>query len=133
MARYDKYEPKAGGFRAPLAADLAATSSTGNGNPIGVGLNASGQVVPGAGQFGVAGVLCTTRAMKAGDIVDVMTGGEIVELADVAAGSLVTADTTTGALNDVAASATKTPIGFSVEATRLVVRKGVPTFDDDGS
>lgn len=133
MARYDKYEPKAGGFRAPLAADLTATTKTGNGNPIGVGLNASGRIVPGEGQTGIIGVLCTTRNMKAGDIVDTMTAGEVVEMAGVAAGSLVTADTTTGALDDVAASATKTPIGFSVEATRLIVRKGVPTFDLDVS
>lgn len=126
MARYDKYDPVSGGTRAPLAADLSKTSG---GNPIGVGLDVNGRVVPGAGQTGIIGCLCTTKDMKAGDIVDVMTAGDIVEMTGVAAGSVVTADTTTGALDDVAASATKTPVGFTVEATRLVVRKGIPTFD----
>lgn len=133
MARYDKYEPKVGGFRAPLAANLASTENTGNGNPIAVGLNASGRIVPGAGQTGIIGILCTTRDMKAGDIVDTMTAGEVVEMAGVAAGSIVTANTTSGAIDDVAASATQVPIGFTAEATRLIVRKGVPTFDATGA
>ena len=121
MARYDKYEPHAGGFRAPLAADLSKTSG---GNPIGVGLNNLGQVVPGAGNSGVKGVLCTTRDMKAGDVIDVMTNGEVVEcVAPIVAGTTITADTTTGALDVTAADATHVAIGFTVEAARLVVRK----------
>lgn len=121
MARYDKYDPKDGGFRAQLAADLPATTATGTGNPLGVGLNASGKVVPGAGQSGIVGVLCTTRAMKAGDVVDVMKDGEIVEMAAVAAGTLVTSLTTTGVTDDVAADATHIRVGHTVEATRLIV------------
>lgn len=121
MARYDKYDPKGGGFRAKLQSDLASTAATGNGNPIAVGLNASGNVVPGESVTGIVGVLCTTRDMKAGDVVDVMKFGEIVELADVAAGKVVTGLTTTGALDDVAADTTHIRIGHSVEASRLVV------------
>lgn len=124
MARYDKYEPKAGGFRAPLAADLVATTDQGTGNPLGVGLDVNGRVVPGAGQSGIVGVLITTKNMKAGDIVDVMTAGEIVEMAAVAAGTMVTALTTTGVTDDNATDATHLPVGFTVEATRLVVRVG---------
>lgn len=126
MARYDKYDPVDGGFRAPLAADLAATAKTGNGNPISVGLDANGRVVTdgaaNAGNSGTVGVLCTTQNLKAGDIVDVMTDGEIVEMADVAAGSVVTAADATGVLNDEAVGAGRTRIGHTVEATRLVVR-----------
>ena len=122
MARYDKYDPKDGGFRAPLAADLASTAATGTGNPIAVGLDVNGRVVAGAGQTGVVGVLVTTKNMKAGDIVDVMTDGEIVEMADVAAGSVVTALDADGVLNDAAVGAGRTRIGHTVEATRLVVR-----------
>lgn len=122
MARYDKVEPKAGSFRAPLAADLPATSKTGNGNPLAVGLTNLGRVTPGAGAGGVKGVLCTTKDMKAGDIVDVMTDGEIVELAGVAAGANVTGATVGGAVDDVAADATHIAVGFAVEATRLIVR-----------
>lgn len=120
-ARYDKYDPISGGFRAALAADLAATSS---GNPIAVGLNSSGQVVAGVGNTGIVGVLCTTRAMKAGEIVDVMTSGEIVEVATLTAGTKVTGLTTTGVLGVVAADATHINVGHMVEAGRLVVRKG---------
>lgn len=126
IARYDKYDPVSGGTRAPLAANLTKTST---GNPIGVGLNASGQVVPGAGNTGVVGVLATTKDMLAGDIVDVMSHGDCVEcVAPLVAGSVVTANTTTGALGVGAASATLTPIGYTVEATRLVVRRGVQPF-----
>lgn len=125
--RYDKYDPISGGFRAPLAADLSKTST---GNGIGVGLNSSGQVVPGAGNTGIVGVLCTTRDMKAGDIVDVMTGGECVECGSpITAGTVITADTTDGELGVDAAAADKVPVGFTSEATRLMVRKSSPTFD----
>jgi len=76
VARYDKYEPYAGGFRAPLAADwLIGDINT----VIGVGLNGSGAVVKGAGTTGVKGVLVLTKARKAREIVDVMTTGEIVD------------------------------------------------------
>lgn len=129
MARYDKYEPKSGGYRAPLAADLPATSKTGNGNPLAVGHDANGRVVPGASVSGIKGVLCTTRAMKAGEIVDVMTDGEIVEMAGVAAGSNVMGATVGGALDDVALDATHFYVGHCVEATRLIVRVARPALD----
>lgn len=129
MARYDKYEPKSGGFRAPLAADLNATSKTGAGNPIGVGLDNQGRVVPGDGDSGVKGVVVTTKNMKAGDIVDVMTDGEIVEMAGIAAGANVTCDVADGSLDDDAIDATHFYVGFAVEATRLIVRVARPTFD----
>lgn len=122
MARYDKYEPKGGGFRAALAADLSKTSG---GNPIGVGLDSTGKVVAGAGNSGIVGVLATTKDMKAGDIVDVMTHGDVVEcVSPLVAGTRITALTTTGALGVTAADATHIAIGFCVEATRLVVRRG---------
>jgi hypothetical protein len=110
VARYDKYEPNVGGFRAPLAADLPATEKTGNGNGIAVGIDGNGRVVLTAGTSGVAGVLCTTRDMKAGDVVDVMTSGEIVEWAGAVAGAVVTLLTV--------------KVGWTVEATRLIVRLG---------
>lgn len=116
-ARYDKYNPQVGNFRAALNADLAKLT----GNPIGVGLNSTGLVVPGAGNTGVIGVMMTVKDMKAGDIVDVMTHGEIVALTTVTAGTVITADTTTGVLGVTAASATKVAVGHTVEATRLVV------------
>jgi hypothetical protein len=122
--RYDKYEPMSGGFRAPLAADMLASAT-----PVGVGLNSSGQVVAGAGNTGVLGVLILTTDKVAADKVDVMTDGECVEMAGLTAGTRITVNTTTGAIGTTAASATLTPVGFTVEATRLIVRKGVAPFD----
>lgn len=122
MARYDKYEPKSGGFRAPLAADLSATSKAGNGNPKGCTLDTNGRVVfTGITAANFRGVVCTTKDMKAGDIVDVMTDGEIVEMAATVAGATVTTDAT-GVIDDVAADASHFNVGFTVESTRLVVR-----------
>lgn len=131
MARYDKYDPKDGGFRAPLAADLAATSKTGNGNPVAVGLDVNGRIVVGGGNTGVVGVLCTTKDMKANDIVDVMTDGEIVEMAGVGAGVVIFGANATaagppavtiGQLSVSNLAGTSVRIGHTVEATRLVVR-----------
>ena len=72
--RYDKYDPISGGFRAPLDADVDAADT-----PLGVGLNSDGEVVAGAGNTGVVGVLWISVDKKAGDKVDVMTAGEMVE------------------------------------------------------
>lgn len=121
MSRYDKYDPISGGFRAPIAADMLLANGF---TAYGVGLNASGQVVLGAGNTGVKGVLVTHGKKTAGDIVDVMTNGECVDMA-LASGTVYTADTTTGVIAAVAADATHTAVGFTVEAKRLVVRKGV--------
>lgn len=116
MARIDKYDPVSGGFRAPLAA-----AYTGAAAPIGVGLDTNGRVVAGAGTTGLVGVLCKPDNAAAGDVVDVMTAGELVEFAG-DAGSAYTANTTTGAITTAAASATQIAVGFAVEASRLVVR-----------
>lgn len=120
--RYDKYDPKAGGFRAKLAAATAASAT-----PVGVGLNSSGDVVAGAGNTGVIGILILTKNMKVGAVVDVMTAGECVEMAGLTAGTVITANTTTGALTTTAPSATQAVVGWTVEATRLIVRS-VRTF-----
>lgn len=121
MARYDKYDPISGGFRAPLNADWLDADV---GKPFGVGLNSTGKVVKGAGQTGVRAVLVVdAKGLKAGDVVDCMTQGEIVySSGDVAtalvAGTKYVANTTTGVL----ATATGTEIGYTVELSRLVVR-----------
>lgn len=121
MARYDKYEPKAGGFRAPLAADWSADDLD---EVFAVGLDASGRVVKGAGNTGVRGALVLSKALSAGSIVDVMTDGEIVDMdvnhAGIVAGTQYYGSAA-GALTTVG---TDTPLGWTVEATRLVVRAG---------
>jgi len=144
MARYDKYEPIAGGFRALLNAALTLTD--GSIGPIAVSLNSSGRVVVGtAGQSGIAGVLVKNVAKgptgqwntalnggtpnafapvgaQAGDVVDIMTSGEIVDLDvdDFPAGTLFHADPD-GTISDTASEGS-IPIGFTVAAGRLIVR-----------
>lgn len=123
MARIDKTDSAIGVFRAPLNA-----AYTGAAAAIGVGINSSGRVVVGAGQTGIVGVICSPYNKAAGDIIDVLTFGELVEFGG-AAGTVYTANTTTGVISNGAASATQVPIGFTVEADRLIVRKSAAPFD----
>lgn len=118
MARIDKYDPVDGGFRAPLAAAWAGQAA-----PIGVGLDVNGRVVPGAGQTGIVGVLCKPDAAGAGDVIDIMTDGELVEFAGVA-GTTYFAAAADGAISTTAPAAgvNGTQVGFTVEAGRLIVR-----------
>lgn len=144
MARYDKYEPIAGGFRARLNAALSLTN--GSIGPVGVSLNASGKVVVGlSGQSGLVGVLVKNVAKgpvgqwgtdlrggtpnpyapigaQAGDAVDIMTNGEIVDLdtTDFPAGTKFYV-ATDGTISDTSATGSVL-IGWTVEAGRLVVR-----------
>lgn len=148
MARYDKYDSQVSGFRAPLAANLTLTAQ-GYG-PIGVGLDANGRVVAGAGNTGLLGLLVknmpaaatvgsatiagiTVPGAMAGDIVDVMNFGEIVDITGFVAGTTYWADVTTGVLGAAQAGgaapaagagsgAGSKKVGFTVEATRLVVK-----------
>ena len=131
MARFDKYDPISGGFRAPLAADYTASADA-----VGVGLDTNGRVVPGAGTTGVIGVICkpagaplTGATIPAGTQVDVMTAGEILEfLGNADPGTVYTANTTTGAITTAAGSATQTPVGFAQDTGRLIVRVNTPVF-----
>lgn len=142
MARYDKYEPIAGGFRAALAADLTF-SAAGEFGPKAVSLDANGRAVVGtAAQSGGVGVVVKNVPKypglgnipgqvnavvpiggKALDIVDVMTSGEIVGVTGLVAGTTYYA----AANGDLTATAPGAGVngyrvGHTVEATRLVVR-----------
>lgn len=118
--RYDKYDPVSGGFRAALADDMAKTpGGVGDADAaVGVGLDVDGNVVPGGGQTGVLGLVCLTRDMVAGDIVDVMTDGEVVHF-DGAAGTVYFAADADGVIST---TNTGTRLGHTVEGDRLVVR-----------
>ena len=147
MARYDKYDPISGGFRAPLNAALTPNSS-GEFGPKAVSLNASGKVVVGTGgTSGLVGILVknaphlpwgpTTAnvvgssynanapiGLGAGDIVDVMTNGEIVDIQSAGITGLAAGQpiycTAAGDLTNVATGNTK--VGYTVEADRFIVR-----------
>lgn len=149
MAKYDKYEPLAGGFRALLGADL--TLVDGGTGPVLVSLNASGGVVVGSGgQSGPVGILVKNVARgpvgpwgtslsggtpnqdapigaRQGDVVDIMTNGEIVDLdpEDFPAGSKIYA-ATDGTLS-ATGGAGKFLIGHTVKAGRLIVRWTIGT------
>lgn len=126
--RYDKYDPKDGGFRAALHADMVKTPDVVGGSApgIGVALTNAGRVVPcghGSAQTGFVGVVCLTKNMKAGDIIDVMTDGEIVEFGGTA-GTRYAVTVATGAIVAQTSPlvATQVYIGHTVEVGRLVVR-----------
>lgn len=124
MARIDKYDPISGGYRAPILAAIATPHDgvIGGGTaPIAVGHDTNGRVVPGAGNTGIRGVICLSSKAAAGDVVDVMTDGEIVDIGGTA-GTSYTANTTTGVISNAAASASQIPVGHTVEVGRLVVR-----------
>jgi hypothetical protein len=116
MARVDKTDSAVGVFRADLAADIVTGDLD---TVIGVGLNASGQVVKGSGQTGIVGVMVPSKYQsKAGQAVDVFVLADIVECEGLAAGTAyyAAADGTIGTTN------TDVAIGFTVEADRLLVR-----------
>lgn len=117
MARIDKYEPLTGGHRAPIgwqpvAGDLEKI--------IPVGLDANGRAVKGAGNTGVIGVVVLTKIINQGKIVDVMQDGELVECTGLTAGTRYYSD----AAGAVSTTNTGKPLGWTVEADRLVVRIG---------
>lgn len=123
MARFDKYNPVSGGFRARLGwAPVAAEV----GDIIAVTINGQGQAVKAAA--GTAeGVVCMNRLLSQGDVVDVMTHGEIVDVTAndniaPAAGAEVFAGAGGAFGAAPAAGANGTRIGRFVEAWRLVVR-----------
>lgn len=116
MARYDKYEPLAGGFRAPLAADWLEADLN---KVVGIGIDANGGVVKGAGTTGVVAVLILTKVRKAGEIVDNMSDGEIVELAGTPGKSYYS--TAAGVVSSTSAVGS-TKVGHTVEGDRLIVR-----------
>lgn len=129
MARYDKYDPKSGGFRAEAGAAWTAADLN---KIFAVGLNGSGRVIKGASVTGIIGVVVVTKAKAIGEILDVMTSGEIVEAAlsdgttPLAAGINVWGVGASGILA-VATAVGNKRIGFTVEGgaianTRLVVR-----------
>lgn len=138
-ARYDQVEPHVGIVRAALAANLTF-SAAGEFGPKGVSLDATGKVVIGtAGQSGLIGVLiknvpampaglATTQTVvnnwmggRAGDIVDVMTQGQIVDTTLPAGTKIYSA--ANGDLSGTANAGFQ--VGYTVEAGRLVVQMGM--------
>lgn len=140
MSRYDKYGPKTGGFRAPLNAAWNATSGPSGVTDLwrvtGVALNGSGRLIRATTHLACVGIIIAHGPKAVGEVVDVMTAGEVVELGvdDIQGATAPTAgtkyylDLTAGRLVANAAPTAGTNyfyIGTTVEATRLVVRAGL--------
>jgi len=116
MARVDKTDSAIGVVRAPIDADFAEADFD---TVIGVGINAAGHVVKGAGQTGVIGVAIPGRTVhRAGQICDIFKLADIVEF-DGAAGTKYWAD----AAGEVSATdaAGSVYVGYTVEADRLIL------------
>lgn len=139
MSRYDKVDPKDGSFRAPLNAAWTATSGPAGVSDLNrvivVALNGSGRVIKATSAAVAVGVVVLDKpSYAAGDVVDVMTDGEIVELSatDIQGATAPTAgtkyyfDATASRLAATAPGAGVNGfyVGHTVEAGRLVVRTG---------
>lgn len=119
--RWDKTDP-VDTIRARLNADWLAADI---GVPVGVGINASGKLVKGAGNTGVVGVVILSKARKAGEPVDIIKRGEAVGGTQVIVATAALAGTSysisaTGVVTAEAAG-TRGTLGFTVEVDRLVV------------
>jgi len=123
VARFDKYNPHSGGFRAPLEAAIAAADV---GKIYAVSINSSGRaLIGGPAQTAISGLICAVRPMAAGEPIDVMTHGEIEEATETAGTAFVLglpafahAD---GTVDDT--STNGVAVGITVtRADRLVVR-----------
>lgn len=123
MSRFDKYSGVTGGFRAKLAAAVILADV---GVIKGVSINGSGLAVQGASAIGTyRGLICADVVFAAGQAIDIMTDGEIVEVPTFTAGQAVYIDVATGLLTATATS--NQFVGHMVEAGRLVVRLGRTT------
>lgn len=125
-ARFDKYDPLSGGFRARLG---FAPSAGEVGDVIPVYVNGSGVLIKSTALL-CDGVIVLSRQYAINDVVDVMTAGEIV---DIVAATDNVAGAAIGAMIYAAAAGATTVtaptagtngiyIGKFVEAWRLIVR-----------
>lgn len=126
MSRYDKYEPFANGYRAPLAAAMDGTSANQLKHRLyGVGHDTNGNLVVGAGVTGIKGVFINHRGiLQTGEVVDAMTSGEVVNFGEEAGGPAANAGANwySDAAGVISNTATGVYVGHTVEATRLIVR-----------
>lgn len=120
--RVDKSDPYSGTHRARLAAAWLAADV---GVIVGVGLDANGRIVKGAGNTGVIGVLCLSKVRNAGHPVDIIKRGELVGGTEVIVGTAATAGTSysmsaAGVVTAEVAGVRGT-LGCTVEVDRFIV------------
>lgn len=80
ISRFDKYDPISGGFRAKLKVALTVTTALEKERVFGVSIEAAtGLLVLGGAATAIRGLIQVRESKAAGDVVDVMTSGEIVD------------------------------------------------------
>jgi len=116
MARVDKTESAVGVTRGTLLADIPQALW---GVALGVGVNAAGLTVRGAGQSGIVGIIIADKTnYKAGTRCDIIgNGSELVEFPGVP-GTVYYAAVADGVIST---TNTGTRLGYTIEADRLVV------------
>jgi hypothetical protein len=134
--RFDKYDPISGGFRGKLKLALAVATALDKERLFGVSVEAAtGLLVLGGASTAIRGVINVRETKAAGDVVDVMTGGEIVDAFFLNDGTTATVlgtiyyvDNVTGAIT--ATSTSNKQIGVRVVDTpdkgRIIVRVSQP-------
>jgi hypothetical protein len=132
MARFDKYDPISGGFRGKLKLAFAVATALDKERIFGVSVEAAtGLIVLGGASGNIRGIVNIRESKAAGDFVDVMTSGEIVDAFFLNDGTTATVlgtvyyvDNVTGAIT--ATSTSNKSIGVRVVDTpdkgRIVVR-----------
>lgn len=131
MARYDKFDPIANGFRAHVAADYLDADL---GKIFGVGLDTTGKVVKGAGNSGIVGVLVVTSKpgvvgpQKQISSVDVMQQGCVTDFGPSTTGLVPGTDFGTAGTKYysdntgvISTTSTGVYVGTTVEPDRLQV------------
>lgn len=123
MARIDKTDSAVGVVRADLHEDIPADHLD---KIYGVGINALGHQVFGAGQTGIIGVANPSKFhSKAARPADIFVLGDVVDCVGLSAGRKAYAANDTGDITTPAVApdlSTSTYVGFTVEADRLVIR-----------
>lgn len=134
--RFDKYDPISGGFRGKLKLALAVATALDKERLFGVSVEAAtGLLVLGGASTAIRGVIQVREAKLAGDMVDVMTHGEIVDAFFLNDGVTATVLGTTYYVDNVTGAITATTtsnkaIGVRVVDTpdkgRIIVRVAQP-------
>ena len=132
MSRFDKYDPISGGFRGKLKLAFAVATALDKERIFGVSIEAAtGLVILGGASTAIRGIVNVREPKAAGDVVDIMTHGEIVDAFFLNDGSTATVlgtvyyvDNVTGAIT--ATSTSNKQIGVRVVDTpdkgRMIIR-----------
>ncbi len=137
MARFDKYDPISGGFRGKLKVALTVSTALDKERIFGVSIEAAtGLVVLGGVSTAIRGIINVRESKAAGEMVDVMTHGEIVDAFFLNDGSTATVlgtvyyvDNVTGAIT--ATTTSNKAIGVRVadvapDKGRIIIRVAQP-------